>query len=52
MEKIVAVERTTSPVLFDNGIYTCTRLTSLVKGEGVQTAQLLMIDHNRAGSGR
>ncbi|MHA3060366.1 oxygen-binding di-iron domain-containing protein [Acinetobacter sp. ANC 4636] len=41
-------ERTTSQVLFDNGTHKCISFTSLVKGEGVQANQFLIIDHERA----
>ena len=44
----MAFERTTSQVLFDDGIHKCISFTSLVKGEGVQANQFLIIDNNRA----
>ncbi|ENW29149.1 MBL fold metallo-hydrolase [Acinetobacter lwoffii] len=44
----MAFERTTSQVLFDNGTHKCISFTSLVKGEGVQANQFLIIDHERA----
>ncbi|SPL68910.1 oxygen-binding di-iron domain-containing protein [Acinetobacter stercoris] len=44
----MAVDRTTSQVLFDNGTHKCISFTSLVKGEGVQANQFLIIDHGRA----
>src|SRR5574344_1646286 len=44
----MAFDRTTSQVLFDNGTHKCISFTSLVKGEGVQANQFLIIDNNRA----
>ena len=44
----MAFERTTSQVLFDNGVHKCISFTSLVKGEGIQANQFLIIDHGRA----
>ena len=45
---VMAFDRTTSQVLFDNGTHKCISFTSLVKGEGVQANQFLIIDNNRA----
>ncbi len=44
----MALERTTSQVLFDNGTHKCISFTSLVQGEGIQANQFLIIDHGRA----
>ncbi|RJL69041.1 oxygen-binding di-iron domain-containing protein [Acinetobacter radioresistens] len=44
----MSLDRTTSQVLFDNGTHKCISFTSLVKGEGVQANQFLIIDHERA----
>ena len=44
----MALDRTTSQVLFDNGIHKCISFTSLVKGEGVQANQFLILDNERA----
>lgn len=44
----MVLERTTSQVLFDNGTHKCISFTSLVKGEGVQANQFLIIDNTRA----
>lgn len=44
----MALDRTTSQVLFDNGTHKCISFTSLVKGEGVQANQFLILDHDRA----
>lgn len=44
----MATDRTTSQVLFDNGTHKCISFTSLVKGEGVQANQFLILDHERA----
>lgn len=44
----MAFERTTSQVLFDNGTHKCISFTSLVKGEGVQANQFLILDNERA----
>lgn len=41
-------DRTTSHVLFDNGEHKCICFTSLVKGEGIQANQFLIVDHKRA----
>jgi len=41
-------EKTTSQILFDNGVHKCISFTSLVKGEGIQANQFLIIDHERA----
>ena len=41
-------DRTTSQTLFDNGVHKCISFTSLVKGEGIQANQFLIIDHERA----
>ena len=38
----------TSQVLFDNGTHKCISFTSLVKGEGVQANQFLILDNERA----
>ncbi|GIT84695.1 hypothetical protein DSM16313_24770 [Acinetobacter seohaensis] len=43
----MAFDRTTSQVLFDNGTHKCISFTSLVKGEGVQANQFLILDNNR-----
>ena len=45
---LMAFERTTSQVLFDNGTHKCISFTSLVKGEGVQANQFLILDNERA----
>ncbi len=42
------MEKTTSQILFDNGVHKCISFTSLVKGEGIQANQFLIIDHERA----
>ena len=44
----MSFERTTSQILFDNGTHKCISFTSLVKGEGIQANQFLIIDHDRA----
>ncbi len=44
----MAFDRTTSQVLFDNGTHKCISFTSLVKGEGVQANQFLILDNERA----
>ncbi|KAF1028021.1 MAG: hypothetical protein GAK29_00320 [Acinetobacter bereziniae] len=44
----MALDRTTSQVLFDNGIHKCISFTSLVKGEGVQANQFLILNNERA----
>ena len=44
----MSFERTTSQILFDNGTHKCISFTSLVKGEGIQANQFLIIDHERA----
>lgn len=44
----MALERTTSQVLFDNGTHKCISFTSLVKGEGIQANQFLILDNQRA----
>src|SRR6218665_2906481 len=44
----MAFDRTTSQVLYDDGTHKCISFTSLVKGEGVQANQFLIIDHERA----
>lgn len=44
----MSFERTTSQILFDNGQHKCISFTSLVKGEGIQANQFLIIDHDRA----
>ncbi len=44
----MAFERTTSQVLYDDGTHKCISFTSLVKGEGVQANQFLIIDNERA----
>lgn len=44
----MALDRTTSQVLYDDGIHKCISFTSLVKGEGVQANQFLIINHGRA----
>lgn len=44
----MAFERTTSQILFDNGSHKCISFTSLVKGEGIQANQFLIIDNKRA----
>lgn len=44
----MAFERTTSQVLFDNGVHKCISFNSLVKGEGIQANQFLIVDHGRA----
>lgn len=44
----MAFDRTTSQVLFDNGTHKCISFTSLVKGEGIQANQFLIIDNGRA----
>lgn len=44
----MALERTTSQVLFDNGTHKCISFTSLVKGEGVQANQFLIVNNGRA----
>lgn len=44
----MSFERTTSQILFDNGKHKCISFTSLVKGEGIQANQFLIIDHDRA----
>ncbi|MFI8025401.1 MBL fold metallo-hydrolase, partial [Acinetobacter baumannii] len=41
-------EKTTLQILFDNGVHKCISFTSLVKGEGIQANQFLIIDHERA----
>ena len=41
-------EHTTSQVLFDRDGHRCIRFSSLVKGEGVQANQFLIIDQQRA----
>ncbi len=43
-----ALDRTTSQVLFDNGTHKCISFTSLIKGEGVQANQFLIVNNNRA----
>jgi flavorubredoxin len=45
---VMSFERTTSQILFDNGTHKCISFTSLVKGEGIQANQFLIIDHERA----
>jgi len=47
----MSLDRTTSQVLFDNGTHKCISFTSLVKGEGVQANQFLIIDHDRCQGG-
>jgi flavorubredoxin len=47
-EQVMAFDRTTSQVLFDNGTHKCISFTSLVKGEGVQANQFLILDNERA----
>lgn len=44
----MALDRTTSQVLFDNGTHKCISFTSLVKGEGIQANQFLIVNHGRA----
>ncbi|QER38312.1 FprA family A-type flavoprotein [Acinetobacter suaedae] len=44
----MSFERTTSQILFDNGTHKCISFTNLVKGEGIQANQFLIIDHERA----
>ena len=44
----MALDRTTSQVLFDDGHHKCIAFTSLVKGEGVQANQFLIIDNGDA----
>ncbi len=44
----MSFDRTTSQILFDNGTHKCISFTSLVKGEGIQANQFLIIDHDRA----
>ena len=44
----MTVERTTSQVLFDRDGHQCIRFSSLVKGEGVQANQFLIVDNQRA----
>ena len=44
----MAFECTTSQVLYDDGTHKCISFTSLVKGEGVQANQFLIIDNERA----
>lgn len=44
----MALDRTTSQVLFDNGTHKCISFTSLIKGEGVQANQFLIVNNNRA----
>ena len=44
----MALDRTTSQVLFDNGTHKCISFTSLVKGEGVQANQFLILNNGRA----
>lgn len=36
-------KKTTSQILFDNGIHKCISFTSLIKGEGIQANQFLII---------
>ena len=42
----MAFDRTTSQVLYDDGTHKCISFTSLVKGEGVQANQFLIIESN------
>ena len=44
----MSLDRTTSQVLFDNGVHKCISFTSLVKGEGVQANQFLIVNNDRA----
>ena len=44
----MAFDRTTSQVLFDNGTHKCISFTSLVKGEGVQANQFLIVNGKSA----
>ncbi len=41
-------EKTTSQILFYNGVHKCISFTSLVKGEVIQANQFLIIYHERA----
>ncbi|XID75031.1 MBL fold metallo-hydrolase [Alkanindiges sp. WGS2144] len=45
---MTSLQRTSSHVLFDNGVHKCISFTSLVKGEGVQANQFLIIDGQEA----
>lgn len=40
------MDKTSSYVLFDNGTHKCIVFTSLVKGEGIQANQFLILDHD------
>ena len=43
------MSKTTSYTLFDNGVHKCVVFTSLVKGEGIQANQFLIINGQEGG---